>query len=163
MKRRYLTDLYVDRVNYIKSLMPHCCIGVDVIVGFPGETEEHFLKTYNFLNELDISYLHVFSYSERANTEAAKMGNVVDKGIRHKRSKMLRVLSAKKKRHFYEQQKGSLHTVLFESENKDGFMYGFTENYIRLKAPFKRKWINKLIPTKLKTIDEDGIYIFESH
>ena len=163
MKRRYLTDLYVDRVNYIKSLMPHCCIGVDVIVGFPGETEEHFLKTYNFLNELEISYLHVFSYSERANTEAAKMGNVVDKGIRHKRSKMLRVLSAKKKRQFYEQQKGSLRTVLFESENKDGFMYGYTENYIRLKAPFKSEWINKLIPTKLKTIDEDGIYIFESH
>ena len=163
MKRRYLTDLYVDRVNYIKSLMPHCCIGVDVIVGFPGETEEHFLKTYNFLNELEISYLHVFSYSERANTEAAKMGNVVDKGIRHKRSKMLRVLSAKKKRQFYEQQKGSLRTVLFESENKDGFMYGYTENYIRLKAPFKSEWINKLIPTKLKTIDEDGIYIFESN
>ena len=142
--------------------MPHCCIGVDVIVGFPGETEEDFLKTYNFLNELDISYLHVFSYSERANTEAAKMGNVVNKGIRHKRSKILRVLSAKKKRHFYEQQKGSLRTVLFESENRDGFMYGFTENYIRLKAPFKKEWINKLMQTKLKNIDEDGIYIFES-
>ena len=163
MKRRYLTDLYLDRVNAIKSLMPHCCIGVDVIVGFPGETEEHFLKTYNFLKELDISYLHVFSYSERANTEAAEMNNVVDKGIRHKRSKMLRVLSIKKKRHFYEQQKGSLRTVLFESENKDGFMYGFTENYIRLKAPFKSEWINKLMLTKLKTIDEDGIYIFESN
>ena len=163
MKRRYLTDLYVDRVNTIKSLMPHCCIGVDVIVGFPGETEEHFLKTYNFLNELDISYLHVFSYSERANTEAAEMDNVVDKGIRHKRSKMLRVLSAKKKRQFYEQQQGSVRTVLFEGENKDGFMYGFTENYIRVKAPFKSEWINQLMPTKLKTIDEDGIYIFESH
>ena len=163
MKRRYLTDLYVDRVNTIKSLMPHCCIGVDVIVGFPGETEEHFLKTYNFLNELDISYLHVFSYSERANTEAAEMDNVVDKGIRHNRSKMLRVLSAKKKRQFYEQQQGSVRTVLFEGENKDGFMYGFTENYIRVKAPFKSEWINQLMPTKLKTIDEDGIYIFESH
>ena len=163
MKRRYLTDLYVDRVNTIKSLMPHCCIGVDVIVGFPGETEEHFLKTYNFLNELDISYLHVFSYSERANTKAAEMDNVVDKGIRHKRSKMLRVLSAKKKRQFYEQQQGSVRTVLFENENKDGFMYGFTENYIRVKAPFKSEWINQLMPTKLKTIDEDGIYIFESH
>ena len=163
MKRRYLTDLYVDRVNTIKSLMPHCCIGVDVIVGFPGETEEHFLKTYNFLNELDISYLHVFSYSERANTEAAEMDNVVDKGIRHKRSKMLRVLSAKKKRQFYEQQQGSVRTVLFEGENKDGFMYGFTENYIRVKAPFKSERINQLMPTKLKTIDEDGIYIFESH
>ena len=161
MKRRYLTDLYLDRVNAIKSLMPHCCIGVDVIVGFPGETEEHFLKTYNFLKELDISYLHVFSYSERANTEAAEMNNVVDKGIRHKRSKMLRVLSIKKKRYFYEQQKGSVRTVLFEGENKDGWMYGFTENYIRVKSSFKNEWINQLMPIKLNKIDEDGIYIFE--
>ena len=161
MKRRYLTDLYLDRVNAIKSLMPHCCIGVDVIVGFPGETEEHFLKTYNFLKELDISYLHVFSYSERANTEAAEMNNVVDKGIRHKRSKMLRVLSIKKKRYFYEQQKGSVRTVLFEGENKDGWMYGFTENYIRVKSSFKNEWINQLMPIKLNKMDENGIYIFE--
>ena len=161
MKRRYLTDLYVDRVNAIKSLMPHCCIGVDVIVGFPGETEEHFLKTYNFLKELDISYLHVFSYSERANTEAAEMNNIVDKGIRHKRSKMLRVLSTKKKRYFYEQQKGSVRTVLFEGENKDGWMYGFTENYIRVKSSFKNEWINQLMPIKLNKMDENGIYIFE--
>ena len=161
MKRRYLTDLYVDRVNTIKSLMPHCCIGVDVIVGFPGETEEHFLKTYNFLKELDISYLHVFSYSERANTEAAEMNNIVDKGIRHKRSKMLRVLSTKKKRYFYEQQKGSVRTVIFEGENKDGWMYGFTENYIRVKSSFKNEWINQLMPIKLNKMDENGIYIFE--
>ena len=162
MKRRYLSDLYVDRVNTIKTLMPHCCIGVDVIVGFPGETEEHFLETYTFLNELDISYLHVFSYSERANTEAAEMDNPIDKNLRHKRSKMLRVLSAKKKRQFYEQQKGSQRMVLFESENKDGFMYGFTENYVRVKTPFNKQWINQLKPTTLNTIDEDGIYIFES-
>ena len=162
MKRRYLSDLYVDRVNTIKTLMPHCCIGVDVIVGFPGETEEHFLETYTFLNELDISYLHVFSYSERANTEAAEMDNPIDKNLRHKRSKMLRVLSAKKKRQFYEQQKGSQRMVLFESENKDGFMYGFTENYVRVKTPFNEQWINQLKPTTLNTIDEDGIYIFES-
>jgi threonylcarbamoyladenosine tRNA methylthiotransferase MtaB len=142
--------------------MPHCCIGVDVIVGFPGETEEHFLETYTFLNELDISYLHVFSYSERANTEAAEMDNPIDKNLRHKRSKMLRVLSAKKKRQFYEQQKGSQRMVLFESENKDGFMYGFTENYVRVKTPFNEQWINQLKPTTLNTIDEDGIYIFES-
>jgi len=161
MKRRYLTELFVDRVNAIKSLMPHCCIGVDVIVGFPGETEEHFLKTYNFLKELDISYLHVFSYSERANTEAAEMNNIVDKGIRHKRSKMLRVLSTKKKRYFYEQQKGSVRTVLFEGENKDGWMYGFTENYIRVKSSFKNEWINQLMPIKLNKMDENGIYIFE--
>ena len=161
MKRRYLTDLYTDRVSYIKSLMPHCCIGVDVIVGFPGETEEHFLKTYNFLNELDISYLHVFSYSERANTEAAEMENPIDKGIRHKRSKMLRVLSAKKKRHFYEQQIGSTRDVIFEGENKDGFMYGFTENYVRVKTPFQSSWINTIKKTELNQMDENGVFIFE--
>lgn len=160
MKRRYLTDLYTDRVSYIKSLMPHCCIGVDVIVGFPGETEEHFLETYNFLNELDISYLHVFSYSERANTEAAEMDNPIDKGIRHKRSKMLRVLSAKKKRHFYEQQIGSTRDVIFEGENKDGFMYGFTENYVRVKTPFQSSWINTIKKTELNQMDENGVFIF---
>ncbi|MDB0006466.1 tRNA (N(6)-L-threonylcarbamoyladenosine(37)-C(2))-methylthiotransferase MtaB [Flavobacteriales bacterium] len=161
MKRRYLTDLYTDRVSYIKSLMPHCCIGVDVIVGFPGETEEHFLETYNFLNELDISYLHVFSYSERANTEAAEMDNPIDKGIRHKRSKMLRVLSAKKKRHFYEQQIGSTRDVIFEGENEDGFMYGFTENYVRVKTPFQSSWINTIKKTELNQMDENGVFIFE--
>ena len=161
MKRRYLTDLYTDRVSYIKSLMPNCCIGVDVIVGFPGETEEHFLETYNFLNELDISYLHVFSYSERANTEAAEMDNPVDKGVRHKRSKMLRVLSAKKKRHFYEQQIGSKRNVIFEGENKDGFMYGFTENYVRVKTPFQSSWINTIKKTELNQMDENGVFIFE--
>jgi threonylcarbamoyladenosine tRNA methylthiotransferase MtaB len=161
MKRRYLTDLYKDRVSYIKSLMPHCCIGVDVIVGFPGETEEHFLETYNFLTELDISYLHVFSYSERANTEAAEMDNPIDKGIRHKRSKMLRVLSAKKKRHFYEQQIGSTRDVIFEGENKDGFMYGFTENYVRVKTPFQSSWINTIKKTELNQMDENGVFIFE--
>lgn len=161
MKRRYLTDLYTDRVSYIKSLMPHCCIGVDVIVGFPGETEEHFLETYNFLTELDISYLHVFSYSERANTEAAEMDNPIDKGIRHKRSKMLRVLSAKKKRHFYEQQIGSTRDVIFEGENKDGFMYGFTENYVRVKTPFQSSWINTIKKTELNQMDENGVFIFE--
>ena len=161
MKRRYLTDLYTDRVSYIKSLMPHCCIGVDVIVGFPGETEEHFLETYSFLNELDISYLHVFSYSERANTVAAEMDNPIDKGIRHKRSKMLRVLSAKKKRHFYEQQIGSTRDVIFEGENKDGFMYGFTENYVRVRTPFQSSWINTIKKTELNQMDENGVFIFE--
>jgi len=161
MKRRYLTDLYTDRVNYIKSLMPHCCIGVDVIVGFPGETDEHFLETYNFLKELDISYLHVFSYSERENTEAAVMKNPIDKGVRHKRSKMLRVLSAKKKRQFYEQQIGSVRSVIFESENKEGFMYGFTENYVRVKAPYQMSWINTLKKTQLNQMDENGVFIFE--
>lgn len=162
MRRRYLSDLYVERINHIKEVMPHCCIGADVIVGFPGETDEHFLKTYNFLNELDVSYLHVFSYSERANTVAAEMEGSVPKTVRHKRSKMLRVLSAKKRRYFYEQQIGTTRKVIFESENKNGFMFGFTENYIRVKASYNQAWINQLKECKLNEIDEDGIFIFET-
>ena len=122
MKRRYLTSLYTEKIKLIKEKMPHCCIGVDVIVGFPDETDEEFLKTYHYLNELDVSYLHVFSYSRRANTLADSMENQIDKATKNKRSKMLRVLSSKKKRYFYEQQKGSIRNVLFESENKDGFI-----------------------------------------
>ena len=161
MKRRYLTDLYSQRVSYIKSIMPHCCIGVDVIVGFPGENNEHFMQTYNYLNKLDISYLHVFSYSERANTEAVSMSDIVEKRVRHKRSKMLRVLSAKKKRHFYQNQKGTQRQVIFEKENKDGFMYGYTENYIRVKTPYKAHFENKIKKTLLNEMDETGVYIFE--
>ncbi len=122
MRRRYLKELYTDRVKKIKELMPYACIGVDVIVGFPGETEAHFLETYHFLNDLDISYLHVFTYSERANTPAAEMEGVVPSKIRAKRSKMLRGLSVKKRRAFYERQLGTLRTVLFESENKKGYI-----------------------------------------
>jgi threonylcarbamoyladenosine tRNA methylthiotransferase MtaB len=161
MKRRYLSDLYVNRVNSIKESMPHCCIGADVIVGFPGETDEKFLETYHFLNELDVSYLHVFSYSERDNTEAATMDNVVDKATRSKRSKMLRVLSAKKKRQFYENQKGTIRNVLFEHENKDGYMFGFTENYLRVKTAFKAELSNQIIATKINEMDENGVFIFE--
>lgn len=161
MKRRYLTDLYSHRISYIKSMMPHCCIGVDVIVGFPGESDAHFMQTYNYLNELDISYLHVFSYSERANTEAASMTDSVEKNVRHKRSKMLRVLSAKKKRHFYQNQKGTQRQVIFEKENNDGFMYGYTENYIRVKTPYKAHFENKIKKTVLNEMDENGVYIFE--
>src|SRR5690606_41374762 len=134
MRRRYLSNLYVDRVNRIKEVMPHACIGVDVIVGFPGETDELFLETYRFLNELDISYLHVFSYSERENTLAAEMEGVVPKAVRAKRSKMLRGLSAKKRRAFYESQLGSIRTVSFEGENKQGYIHGFTEKYVQVKA-----------------------------
>ena len=141
--------------------MPHCCIGVDVIVGFPDETDEEFLKTYHYLNELDVSYLHVFSYSRRANTLADSMENQIDKATKNKRSKMLRVLSSKKKIYFYEQQKGSIRNVLFESENKDGFMYGFTENYIRVKTTFDKNLINCIVKTQLNKMDEDGIYLFE--
>ncbi len=161
MKRRYLRELYVDRVSKIKALMPHACIGVDVIVGFPGETDEHFLDTYNFLNVLDISYLHVFTYSERDNTEAAGMTNVVPQKVRAKRSKMLRGLSVKKRRAFYESQLGKTRTVLFESENKEGYIHGFTENYIRVKTPWNPKLVNTLNKIALTEIDEDGIVRFD--
>ncbi|NAS11677.1 tRNA (N(6)-L-threonylcarbamoyladenosine(37)-C(2))-methylthiotransferase MtaB [Poritiphilus flavus] len=160
MRRRYLSDLYVDRVAQIKQLMPHACIGVDVIVGFPGETEEQFLETYHFLNELDISYLHVFTYSERDNTLAAEMSGSVPREIRHKRSKMLRGLSAKKRRAFYESQLGSSRTVLFEGENKEGYIYGFTENYVKVKAPWDPTLVNTLHRIRLTEIDEDGLVRF---
>lgn len=157
MKRRYLRELYQNRVAKIRELMPDACIGVDVIVGFPGETDEHFLETYHFLNELDISYLHVFTYSERANTEAVEMEGVVPSEVRAKRSRMLRGLSAKKRHHFYEKQLGTTREVLFESDNKDGFMHGFTENYVKVKTPFNPELINTLQPVVLKKIDTDGI------
>jgi threonylcarbamoyladenosine tRNA methylthiotransferase MtaB len=161
MKRRYLRELYTDRVSKIKEVMPHACIGVDVIVGFPGETEEHFLETYNFLNALDISYLHVFTYSERDNTEAADMEGAVPKNVRAKRSKMLRGLSAKKRRAYYEQQLGSKRTVLFEGENKEGYIHGFTENYVKVKTPWNPELVNTLHEVKLTNIDEDGLVRFE--
>ena len=161
MKRRYQRELYVDRVAKIKEVMPHACVGVDVIVGFPGETDDDFLETYNFLNELDISYLHVFTYSERANTEAAAMDGVVHKKIRSKRSKMLRGLSAKKRRAFYESQLGTTRTVLFEGENKEGYIHGFTENYVKVKAPWNPELVNTLHQVELTKIDEDGMVRFE--
>ena len=157
MKRRYMRELYVDRVAKIKEVMPHACIGVDVIVGFPGETDEHFLETYNFLNELDISYLHVFTYSERDNTEAAEMRDVVPNNVRSKRSKMLRGLSVKKRRAFYESQIGATRTVLFESENKEGYIHGFTENYVKVKSPWNPELANTLHKVELIEIDEDGL------
>ena len=156
MKRRYQREVYVDRVENIRKVMPHACIGVDVIVGFPGETDEHFLETYNFLNELDISYLHVFTYSERDNTEAATMENVVPMNVRSKRSKMLRGLSVKKRRAFYESQIGTNRTVLFESENKEGYIHGFTENYVKVKTPWNPELVNTLHEINLTRIDEDG-------
>lgn len=156
MKRRYLTELYTERIQRIKQVMPHCCIGVDVIVGFPGETEEHFLETYHFLNELAISYLHVFTYSERANTEAATMKGVVPKNVRNKRSKMLRGLSVKKRRAFYESQIGSELEVLFEGENREGYIQGFTENYVKVRAPWNPALVNTLHKVRLKEITADG-------
>jgi threonylcarbamoyladenosine tRNA methylthiotransferase MtaB len=161
MRRRYMKELYVDRVEHIKSKMPNACIGVDVIVGFPGETDDLFLETYEFLNALDISYLHVFSYSERPNTVAAQMDHKVPKEVRTKRSKMLRGLSSKKRRAFYELQLGSVQTVLFEGENKEGYIHGFTPNYVKVKTPWNPNLVNTTHEVSLKQIDEDGLVRFE--
>ena len=161
MRRRYMKELYQDRVEHIKSVMPDACIGVDVIVGFPGETDDLFLETYNFLNALNISYLHVFTYSERPNTHAATLAGVVPNSVRSKRSKMLRGLSAKKRRAFYESQIGRKRTVLFEGENKEGYIHGFTENYVKVKAPWNPELVNTLHEITLTEIDSDGLVRFE--
>ena len=161
MKRRYQRELYQERVHEIKKYMPNACIGVDVIVGFPGETEELFLETYHFLNELNISYLHVFTYSERVNTPAAKMELVVPQNVRKKRSKMLRSLSVKKRRLFYESQLDSSHSVLFEAENKKGYIHGFTENYVKVKAPWNPVLVNTKKEVILTEIDDDGLVRFK--
>lgn len=156
MRRRYLSELYTERVNHIKDRMPNACIGVDVIVGFPGETDEHFLHTYNYLNELDISYLHVFTYSERANTAAIELGEVVPLAKRQERSKMLRSLSEKKRRFFYEQQLEKEHEVLFEATEQNGLMEGFTENYVKITQEYDPLLVNEISKIKLKTINSDG-------
>jgi len=161
MKRRYMRELYQDRVAKIREVMPDACIGVDVIVGFPGETDDLFLDTFNFLNELEISYLHVFTYSERDNTEAVAFEGVVPMNIRSKRSKMLRGLSVKKRRHFYENQLQTKHTVLFESENKEGYIHGFTENYVKVKTPWNPELVNTLHKVELTKIDADGLVRFD--
>jgi threonylcarbamoyladenosine tRNA methylthiotransferase MtaB len=156
MRRRYQRELYANRVAKIKSLMPHCCIGVDVIVGFPGETQEDFLETYQFLNDLNISYLHVFTYSERDNTLAAAMDNAVPGNLRADRSKMLHILSDKKRRKFYEENLGNTATVLFENDIENGMMHGFTENYIRVTAKYDPVLINEMKRVKLISINERG-------
>ncbi len=156
MKRRYLTKLYSDRISKIREVMPNCAVGVDVIVGFPGETDEKFLETYNYLNSLPISYLHVFTYSERDNTEAVDMDGVVPVEVRKRRNKMLRILSEKKKREFYEIQLGKTFPVLWEHENKDGYMFGFTENYVRVQKPFDIDFVNVIERVKLVKIENDG-------
>ena len=156
MKRRYMSGLYADRVAKIREVMPDSCIGVDVIVGFPGETEEKFLETYNFLNELPISYLHVFTYSERENTEAVEMDGVIPIPERKRRNKMLRILSEKKKMAFYQTQLGKTLPVLWEHENKNGLMFGFTENYVRVQKPFDINSVNEIEYLKLHKIQSDG-------
>ncbi len=156
MRRRYKQELYTERVNYIKKLMPNCCIGVDVIVGFPGETNEDFLDTYNYLNELDISYLHVFTYSERENTLAATFPNSILASKRAERSKMLHILSEKKRRAFYQTQINTNAQVLFEADHKNGFMSGFTPNYVKVKVAYDPLLINELKTVSLNEILTDG-------
>ena len=156
MRRRYKRELYADRIKEIKRLMPDCCIGVDVIVGFPGESREEFLETYNFLSELDVSYLHVFNYSERENTDAAVMKGSVPGSQRADRSKMLHILSEKKRRSFYENQLGKTAEVLFEADHKNGFMHGFSRNYVKIRAPYDPLMINEMRQVKFENIASDG-------
>ncbi len=156
MRRRYQRELYTERVAKIKSIMPNCCIGVDVIVGFPGETNEDFLDTYQFLNELDVSYLHVFTYSEREQTAAAEMQGAVVNRVRGERNKMLHILSEKKRRFFYQSQVGSLGEVLFEDEHRDGFMHGFTKNYVKVKAKYDPVMVNEIKTVQLVALTADG-------
>lgn len=145
MRRRYRKELYADRIAHIKELMPHCCIGVDVIVGFPGETEELFQETFEFLHQLDVSYFHVFTYSERANTLAIDMEGAVPMNIRHERNKILRNLSYQKMQYFTQQQVGAKRKVLFESASKNGMMEGFTDNYIKIKTSYREEWVNQIV------------------
>ncbi|MBX7094984.1 MAG: tRNA (N(6)-L-threonylcarbamoyladenosine(37)-C(2))-methylthiotransferase MtaB [Flavobacteriales bacterium] len=157
MRRRYERSLYADRVRSIKQRMPDACIGVDVIVGFPGESDEDFLDTYQFLNDLDVSYFHVFTYSERDNTTAIRMTDVVPMDVRNKRSKMLHILGEKKKRAFYSTQEGKIARVLFESEEEEGMMYGFTENYVKVKFPYDEQLVNRFADIRLTQTDRDGV------
>lgn len=157
MRRRYRTDLYQSRVKTIKEIMPHCCIGVDVIVGFPGESDEIFEDSYRFLNELDVSYLHVFTYSERANTHAITLESVVPMHLRRERSKMLRILSEKKRRHFYNQNIGDTRTVLFEDKEKEGQMNGFTDNYVKVTLPYDAALVNQIKPVVLRELLPNGM------
>ena len=156
MRRRYKRELYAERVAKIKSLMPNCCIGVDVIVGHPGESDDDFLEIYAFLNQLDVSYLHVFTYSERANTPAATIKPTVPAHKRAERSRMLHILSDKKKQHFYEQQIGQTYSVLFEDDVVAGQMHGFTENYVRVVAKYDPLLVNELKRVELSGINQNG-------
>lgn len=156
MRRRYDSNLYKSRITKIKELMPDCAIGVDVIVGYPGETDEEFMKTYNLLNELPISYLHVFTYSERDNTTALRMEGSVPINVRRDRNKMLRILSDKKKRAFYESNKGQTETVVFEESESNGMMHGFTKNYVKIKTPYNPLMVNQIGHVKMIDLNPDG-------
>ena len=157
MRRRYRRELYAERVAHIRSVMPHACIGVDLIVGFPGETEEDFLETYRFVQELDVTYLHVFTYSERANTPAAEMDGVVPLPERRRRNKMLQILSEKKRRAFYARHLGEVRPVLLEQGKEDGLLHGFTDNYIKVSFPADASWINHMVDMELGAVDADGL------
>ncbi len=159
MRRRYNKDLYRERVELIKTIMPHCCIGVDVIVGFPLETEEHFEETYQFLHELDISYLHVFTFSERAKTPAAEMSPQIPMNVRRERNKRLRILSDKKKRAFYTKHKDQVRSVLFETSKKDNKMTGFTDNYIKIEIPLEEGMINTIADVRLMVLNDKGLML----
>ena len=156
MRRRYKTDLYESRVELIRKLMPNASIGVDVIVGFPGETDEMFLETYNFIEKLDVTYLHIFSYSERENTKAIELNGVVPKKTRNKRSKLLRLLSASKKTSFYKNNIGNDYNVLFESENKNGLIEGYTENYIRVRKDWNKNLVGQIRKVRIEKVDSEG-------
>ena len=156
MRRRYKTDLYESRVELIRKLIPNASIGVDVIVGFPGETDEMFLETYNFIEKLDVTYLHVFSYSERENTKAIELNGVVPKKTRNKRSKLLRLLSASKKTSFYKNNIGTDYNVLFESENKNGLIEGYTENYIRVRKDWNKNLVGQIKKVRIEKVDSEG-------
>lgn len=161
MRRRYQREVYTSRVELIKQLMPDCCIGVDVIVGFPGETDEEFLESYQFLNELNISYLHVFTYSERDNTHAVSLDGIVPSTVRAQRSKQLHILSEKKRRAFYEHNFGREDLVLWEAERDGDYMYGFTRNYVKVKAPYDSEKVNTTERIRIGPIDQDGICLQE--
>ena len=156
MRRRYKTDLYESRVELIRKLIPNASIGVDVIVGFPGETDEMFLETYNFIEKLDVTYLHIFSYSERENTKAIELNGVVPKKTRNKRSKLLRLLSASKKTSFYKNNIGNDYNVLFESENKNGLIEGYTENYIRVRKYWNKNLVGQIRKVRIEKVDSEG-------
>ena len=156
MRRRYKTDLYESRVELIRKFMPNASIGVDVIVGFPGETDDMFLETYNFIKKLDVTYLHVFSYSERENTKAIELNGVVPKKTRNKRSKLLRLLSASKKTSFYKNNIGTDYNVLFESENKNGLIEGYTENYIRVRKDWNKNLVGQIKKVRIEKVDSEG-------
>lgn len=157
MRRRYRRELYTARVQRIKEVMPHACIGVDVIVGFPGETEARFEDTYRYLQELPISYLHVFTYSEREDTHALQFDGAVNMGVRHQRSKMLRILSQKKRRAFYETQVGEQRVVLFEGQPNEHHMLGFTDNYVKVQAPYEEGLVNQVVPCELTGLHPEGL------